>query len=95
MDRAEAATIADSVIARLRSLPYETLVERLLDEIETEEILAESGVTYQVEIHAMWDPWRPGDLRVLVGVDDGSFRGSFSPVARDFLVSNDGSFVGE
>ena len=93
--QSEAAVIAESIITRLRSLPYETLVDRLLNDVETEEVSAESGVQHQVEIQAMWDSGRPGDLRVLVGVDDGSLRGSFSPVDRALVIANDGSFVGE
>lgn len=95
MDNAEAADIAESVIERLRAMPYETLVDRLLDKVETEEIAAHSGVHYQVEMQAMWDAGRPGNLRVLVGVDDGSWRGSFSPLGRDFIIASDGAFVGE
>jgi len=54
-----------------------------------------SRTEYQVEIQGLWDAGRPGDLRVLVGVDDGSFGGAFSPVDRVFIVARDGSFVGE
>jgi hypothetical protein len=65
VDRVEAAAIAESIITRLRSLPYEQLVERLLNEVETEEVAAESGVQYQVEIQG----------RAFVIADDGSFVG--------------------
>jgi hypothetical protein len=32
---------------------------------------------------------------VMVGVDDGGFRSSFSPVNRSFIITSDGSFIGE
>ena len=95
MDRQEAAAVADSVIARLRATRYDSLVERLLGEVEVEEIVGASGVTYQAEVHAMWDSGKPPALLVMVGVDDGGFRSSFSPVHRSFIVTHDGSFIGE
>ena len=95
MDREEAAAVADGVIARLRTMGYDALVKRLLGEIEVEEIVGASGVTYQAEIQGMWDAGKPPALMVMVGVDDGGFRSSFSPVHRSFIVTHDGSFIGE
>lgn len=86
MDRQEAGAIADAIIAELRSVPYDTLTERLLGEVETREVTGPSGVTYQVEIHGIWDTGEPGPLRVIVGVDDGTLGGAFRPVNRDFLA---------
>jgi hypothetical protein len=95
MDRREAAAVAERVLAELRDVPYDALIERLLGEIEVREVTGGSGIEYQVEIQGFWDDGRPGDLRVLVGVDDGSFGGAFSPVDRAFIVAPDGSFLGE
>ena len=95
MDREEAAAVADGVVARLRAMSYESLVERLLDQVEVEEVVGASGVTYQAEIHGMWDTGKPPALMVLVGVDDGGFRSSFAPVARSFLTTGEGSSIGE
>lgn len=86
MDRDEACAIADAVVAELRDIPHAVLVQRLLDEIETREVTGPSGASYQVEIQGMWDARPRGALRVIVGVDDGSFRGAFRPVDRDLLV---------
>jgi hypothetical protein len=86
VDREEAGAIADAIVAELRSVPYGTLTERLLGEVETREVTGPSGVAYQAEIHGLWDTGQPGPLRVIVGVDDGTFRGAFRPVARDFLA---------
>ena len=95
MDREEAAAVADGVIARLRQLSYDALVDRLLEEIEVEEIVGASGVTYQAEIEGRWDIGKPPALMVMVGVDDGGLRSSFSPVHRSFIITSDGSFIGE
>ena len=95
MDRDEAAVVAEGVIGRLRGMPYQALVDQFLDQDEVESVVAPSGVTYQVEIQARWDSGEPPNLRVIVGVDDGGLRSSFSPVDRVFIMANDGSFVGE
>lgn len=94
MDREEAATLAEAVITGLRSESYDALVTRLLGEVETETMSGPSGSEYQVEVQALWDAREPGDLRVLVSVDDGAWS-AFRPLTRDFLVASDGSFVGE
>jgi hypothetical protein len=96
VDRREAASVAQAIVSELREVPYEQLIDRFLDEIETREVAAPSGTEYQAEIHAFWDmPGVQTNLRVIVGVDDGSFRGAFSPVARSFVVAPDGSIVGD
>ena len=95
MDREEAAAVAEGIVARLRTMSYDALVKRLLGEIEMEEIVGASGVTYQAEIEGMWDAGKPPALLVIVGVDDGGLRSSFSPVNRSFIVTGDGSFIGE
>jgi len=86
VDRQEAGAIADAIVAELQALPYAALTERLRGEIATREPTGPSGVKYQVEIHGMWDTGKPGPLRVIVGVDDGTLRGAFRPVDRDFLA---------
>jgi hypothetical protein len=95
MDRREAAAVAERVISRLRGLGYQALIDGLLDQAEVEAVVGASGVTYQVEIQARWDSGKPPDLRVIVGVDDGGLRSSFRPVDRTFIITSDGSFIGE
>jgi hypothetical protein len=95
MDRREAGEVADAILTELRAVPYDELVARLLTDVETRVVVGESGTEYQAEIQAIWDAGQPGDLRVMVGVDDGSFRGAFRPEARDFVVAANGRFVGE
>jgi hypothetical protein len=95
MDKGEAASIADLQLAQLRAETYSNLVDRLLGQVEVVEVTAESGVTYQLEVQGFWDSGEPGDLRVMIAVDNGGLRAFVSPVCRDFIVSSDGSFVGE
>ena len=95
VDNEEAKRVLDGVSAELRSEPYSELVARFLHEQDVREVAAESGVQYQVEVQAFWDsPHQPGNLRVLIAVDDGGWR-AFSPLSTDFIVAPDGSFVGE
>jgi hypothetical protein len=94
VDNPEAATVAEAAVDRLRAVRYDDLVARLLDQVETDEVVGESGALYQVEMQALWDSGKPGDLRVMVAVDDGRWS-AFRPVSRDFIVASDGSFVGE
>jgi hypothetical protein len=95
MDREEAAAVAEGVISRLKELGYRALVHTYLDQVEAETVGGSSGVTYQVEIQAQWDARQPADLLVMIGVDDGGLRSSFSPVARSFIIRSDGTFIGE
>jgi len=55
MDRREAATVAEHILAELRELPYDVLVDRLLDAIEVREETGGSRTEYQVEIQGLWD----------------------------------------
>jgi hypothetical protein len=92
---AEAKRVLDGVVAELRREPQGTLVARYLHESEERTVVAESGVQYQVEVQAFWDdPRHPGNLRVIIAIDDGGWR-AFHPLSADFIVASDGSFVGE
>jgi len=86
--------VLDGVVAELRREPHRTLVARYLHEPDERTVVAESGVQYQVEVQAFWDGRQPGNLRVIIAIDDGGWR-AFSPLSTDFIVASDGSFVGE
>lgn len=53
-----------------------------------------SGAKYQVEIFAVWDDVQGHNLCVVVLIDDGGLR-SFVPLSSDFIISPNGTFVGE
>ena len=97
MDDVEARSVLAAALEPLRKLTYEELVARMLDSIETIEVVGPSGASYQIELQGFWDdPRRPGEtLHVLGGIDDGTLRAAFSPLDDGFLVAPDGSFLGE
>lgn len=97
MDEAEAAAILASVEQELRRQGFAELVHRYLDNDQSTEVRGASGVSYQLEVQAFWDdPRRRGEnLRVMVSIDDGSFRRAVSPRSSSFIIAPDGTFVGE
>ena len=93
MDTAEARAVAAVRLGELRIVPFAELKARFLDpeRQETGDVVAPSGARYQVEALAVQEG---ENLRVMVSVDDGGWR-SFAPVSDDFIVTPDGTFVGE
>ncbi len=109
MDKAEARCVLADEVRRLRALSYAELsgripsrprrvlgVVRVVDEpeVETREVTAQSGTTYQLENQVFWDGKAGGDIRVLVAVDDRGLS-AFKPLTDDFVFAPDGSLVGE
>jgi hypothetical protein len=93
MNTGEAKTLLQEKLAEYRSYRYDSLL-RLLSEQDVFEIVGPSGAVYQVEVHAVWDDVRKGDIRVIGTIDDGRWR-AFFPVTSDFAMRADGTFVGE
>lgn len=94
MDEREARLVAEKIVESLRAEEYQILVDRYLNKAEHTEVVGESGTGYQVEVEAFWDSIGPGNLRVMVAIDDGGWR-ALRPLSTDFIVAPDGSFVGE
>ncbi len=96
MDKALASILLDAFVHRLRKRKYSELCE-FLGAPECEEVWGPDGKAYQVEFEAHWDdPRNRGrNLRVIVTIDDGTFRAAFRPITKGFIVAPDGSFVGE
>jgi hypothetical protein len=44
-----------------------------------------SGAAYQVEIEALWDSNRGGDIRLMAAIDDGGWR-AFAPLTDSLIV---------
>jgi len=93
MDNAEARLLLSDELSRYRELTYAELFS-LIDHIETFERTASSGVTYQIEMQVFVDDVSRQTLRVLGSIDDGGWR-AFAPLGDSFILSPDGSFVGE
>ena len=91
MNQQEAKRVLDDQLLPYRSLGYERLL-RLLKEQDVFEVVGASGAVYQVEMQAVWDGGKGGDLRVMGSIDDKGWR-AFAPLTSDFIVRADGTFV--
>jgi len=95
LNREEAQKILDSQISELRAKTYDELRRFLERGAVTVEAVGSSGAQYQLEIEAVWDQEPESDLRVFVSVDDGTVGRALSPLTDDFIISANGTFVGE
>ena len=93
MDKVEARALLDTEISRLRALSYGEL-RRYTDE-EHLELTGPSGKEYQVDVLAVWDRGKEGDLRLMVSIDDGGLLAAFLPMTDGFVMATDGAFIGE
>ncbi|HSM02894.1 MAG TPA: hypothetical protein VK960_10720 [Acidimicrobiia bacterium] len=89
MDRDEAAKLLGRHLERVGREPFDSL-SSMVGNPRVTPALGHSGVEYQIEVEAMWDDESNGVLRVLGSIDDATFRGAFSPVTDDFLITRDG-----
>ncbi len=78
---------------KYRAKSYNEL-QYLLNEQDTLEVKTESGTKYQLEIQAVWDDKKDGNLRVVGSIDDGGLR-AFKPITNDFIITPNGKFIGE
>jgi hypothetical protein len=96
MDKNEAINLANQKLAELRQKSFEELKNYLSPKgAQTLEIVGMSGKTYQLELQSFWDGAEGGNLRVMVSVDDGSFLRTLKPLSTDFIISPEGTFIGE
>ena len=93
MNKDEAKSLLSQELSRYRELPYAELFS-LIDHSETFERAAPSGVSYQIEMEVFVDDVSRQTLRVTGCIDDGGWR-AFAPLNDSFILSPDGSFVGE
>ena len=93
MDRAEARGVALGRLEELRGLSYAELLTRLFDRQETSDVIGRSGGRYRLEVQVLKEG-RGENLRVMVSVDDGGVS-AFSPLTESFIITPEGSFVGE
>ena len=93
MDKTEAKKILSQHLEQYRKRSHSELTQ-LIDQPETLTVTGVSGTQYGLEFEAFWDHQRGQDLRVIGSIDDGGWR-ALSPLSEDFIMRNDGSFVGE
>ncbi len=46
-----------------------------------------------MDLEVFWDDKRKGTIRVLVAIDDGSWRYATSPLTQSLIMAPDGSLV--
>ena len=93
MNRDTARALLDEELMRLRAFSFVDFL-KALDVTSIKRVKGRDGNTYQVEWQAFWDGKKGGNIRVLVSVDDGGLS-AFIPMSGAFIISPDGSFVGE
>jgi len=93
MDKTEAKRILTEQLERYRKRSYAELTQ-LINQPETFTVREDSGTKYGLEFEAVWDHEPGKDLRVIGSIDDGGWH-ALSPLSDDFIMRNDGSFVGE
>lgn len=84
MDRAEAKRLLRLETAAHERRTYGDLV-RLVGDVEAYEIVGADGIGYQLELEAHWVGPAGGPIQVLIGIDDGSLRGSLRPMTDGFV----------
>lgn len=93
MNKREAKQLLANELAKWRHKSHAELASHIGRSHDTE-VQNSSRKPYYLEIQVFWDD-RPGDnIRVLGSIDDGGWR-AIVPLTDDFILSPDGSFVGE
>lgn len=92
--RNEAKAILKSELNKYRHKSFESL-RKLMEDLDGYEVRGPSGTLYQLEVQAMWDDKPGGNLRVMAGIDDGSFFSALTPLSDSFILTPDGEFLGE
>ncbi len=93
MEKDKAAAILAKHLEPYRAKPYDTL-KNMIGQVDAYEASTPDDLTYQIKIEAFWDDKPNGDIRVTGAIDDGGWR-AFFPLTDGFIVSPDGTFVGE
>ena len=94
MDKQEARSLLTEQLAAYRARSYVDLVA-LIGHDDCVEISSPLGQRYQLEFGVLWDDKPGGNVRVMLSIDDGTFRAAFRPMTDSFIVAPDGAFIGE
>ena len=93
MDNQEARELLREHLSPWRNRTYAELAKAIGESHEFA-VTSRTGRSYQVDIQVFWDHRTGGNIRVIGAIDDGGLR-AFMPLADSFIVSPDGTFVGE
>ena len=93
MDKNEARSILKEYVQRYRGRTYQDLLQ-LMTNVDVYEVHTESGKFYQLEFQAIYDDKKMKHIRVHGSISDRGIR-AFFPLSEDFIISPDGTFIGE
>jgi hypothetical protein len=93
VDNVEAKTLLRSQLETYRRRKYAELAA-LMGDPQVAQLKGPSGVEYTIEIDTHWDNRTGGNVRVIGSIDDGGWR-AFIPLCDSFIMSPDGTFIGE
>ena len=93
MSREIARAIVEGKLKELQKFSYGELV-KLVGQVSCDRINGPDGEEYQVETETRWDGKTGSNIRVIVAVDSPGVN-AFVPLTEAFIISADGSFVGE
>jgi hypothetical protein len=93
INKIEAKQLLEEELSPYRSKTYKEL-QSLIETRVKKETVGPSGTRYFVDIYAIWDSGKPGDLRVWGNIDSGGWR-AYLPLTSDFITRQDGTFVDE
>ena len=94
MDKIEARSVLSRQLEAWRKRSYRELITSLGNQ-GCDVVIGPSGTEYQIEVDVVWDGNAGGDVRVIGSIDDGHLLAAFCPLSDSFIISADGSFVGE
>ena len=80
---------------KLKQLSYNELKEKYLDNYTVENVEVNQNEKYQVSLEAVWDNKKDSDLRIFILVNDSSPESVRKPNTGSFIISPNGSFIGE
>jgi hypothetical protein len=93
MKKEDALKILEDKLSEYRKLSYLQLVEKI-GEQETFQAKTEKGEDYQIEIDFFFDDEKEKTMRV-TGMISCSGWTDFFPITSDFIVNQNGKFIGE
>ena len=94
MDKEEARSVLREHLRTHQTRSYADLATNI-GNAGCVEVTGPSGLKYQIEVDVLWDHKPGGNIRVMAGIDDGTFRAALSPLTDGFIRAPDGTFVEE
>jgi hypothetical protein len=88
-----ARAIVEDKLKELRKFSYGALI-KLVGQVSCDRVNGPDDEEYQVETETRWDSKAGGNIRVIVAID-GPRVSTFRPLTETFIMSADGSFIGE